>query len=138
MKKNLPPEQWEVGRELDEVVAVRIMGWRWWQNRQAMGGMMSRWIGPPDISASPAKGDEPIDDARNRRSVLEYSRFPGAVADVLKQLQTMGFEWELRTTADGGWAAICWKTGKGDQHLFEGSGTFELAIIRAALKAVAQ
>lgn len=138
MKTDINIDRIPGGGQLDELIAEHVLGWRWLLNGKVVGNApRGRWLAHPSIQSALAKGDEPIDEARNRRAVPHYSGIADAAMDVVKQLRANGYDWQIETSAGGGWVATCWKAGRFDDGSFAGRDpSFEVAVCRAAFKAV--
>jgi hypothetical protein len=117
-------------RELDALVAEKVMGWRWLKDDERPGRWLQYGTSP---GRSPATGSEQVVWGMMNRLPL-YSTSIADAWQVVEKMRAMGKEAELFWTDQG-----CEVFFARESSIHEGYGfttTMPRAICRAALKAV--
>ena len=134
----------EAGRELDALVAEKVMGWTWCAGPRPFDGMIMRWLfAPGKEKLSLAKGNEPMGSL----SMPHYSTDVAAAWEVVERLVDDGHCPGLIFDDNGHWALPLEGTqncpmGPGPQDIATSffieadmwAETAPLAICRAALR----
>jgi hypothetical protein len=131
----------DAGRELDAMVAERVMGWRW-LNYRWHDGTSKQLLWPSDADEQP-RGDD-FDRLYDGRLVpwdINYSTDIAAAWQVVEHFHEQR-GWFVSIQSDGGWNFHNNGTTKGWEVTIGREGeafapTLPLALCRAALKAVA-